>query len=36
MDTKLRWYRIIAERDPKDLPFARFYKEQLEAQSADR
>lgn len=35
MPTSLRWYRIIAKGDPKDLPFARFYREHLEAKSSE-
>lgn len=30
--TSLRWYRIIAENDPAELPFARFYREKLESE----
>lgn len=32
-ETSLRWYRIIAERDPAQLPFANFYREMVESRT---
>lgn len=32
-DTSLRWYRIIAEKDPSKLPFAGFYREMIESKT---